>query len=141
MKKKYVLALLTSVLVLSSLALTGSKYMEDGVFKGESQSKYTGEPYWGQVTLTIKNDSVRLISFQILDKDKNEVFGPDYERYFKDNAMYVDQCRNEVKGIKAYTESFRKTGNVDQVDAITGATWSYNIFRDALKDALKKAKR
>jgi len=75
-----------------------------------------------------------------MDKEKNEVFGPDYERHFKDNAMYVDQCRNEVKGIKVYTEAFLKTRNVDQVDAITGATWSYNIFRDALKAALEKAK-
>ena len=113
MKKLHVFALLTSVIVLSSLALTGVKQMKDGVYQGESQSKYTAEPYWGQVTLKVKNDQVTLESFQILDKDKNEVFGPDYERYFKDNALYVDQCRNEVKGIKKYTESFTKTGNMD----------------------------
>ena len=141
MKKLHVFALLTSVIVLSSLALTGVKQMKDGLYQGESQSKYTTEPYWGQVTLKVKNDQVTLVSFQILDKDKNEVFGPDYERYFKDNALYVDQCRNEVKGIKKYTESFTKTGNMDKVDAITGATWSYNIFRDALKVALEKAKQ
>jgi major membrane immunogen (membrane-anchored lipoprotein) len=141
MKKVHVFALLVSVIVLSSLALTGAKQMKDGVYKGESQSKYTGEPYWGQITLEIKNDKVTLVSFQILDKDKNEVFGPDYERHFKDNAMYVDQCRNEVKGIRAYKESFLKTRDMDHVDAITGATWSYNIFRDALKAALEKAKQ
>jgi major membrane immunogen (membrane-anchored lipoprotein) len=139
MKKVHVFAMLASVIVLSSLALTGAKQMKDGVYKGESQSKYTGEPFWGQVTLEIKNDKVTLVSFQILDKEKNEVFGPDYERHFKDNAVYVEQCRNEVKGIRAYTDAFLKTKNMDQVDAITGATWSYNIFRDALKAALKKA--
>lgn len=120
--------------------MTGKTQFRDGVYKGESQSKYIAEPYWGQVTIRIKDDKVTLVSFQILDKEKNEVFGPDYEKHFKDNPEYIAQCRNEVKGIKAYTETFLKNSNVDKVDAITGATWSYNIFRDALKAALEKAK-
>ena len=68
------------------------------------------------------------------------MFGPDYEQHFKDNAEYVQQCRNEVKALKTYTEKYMKTSNMEQVDAITGATWSYNIFRDALKTALEKAR-
>jgi len=141
MNKLHVFALLTSVMVLSSLTLTGEKQMKDGLYKGESQSKYTSEKYWGQVILKVKNDKVTLVSFQILDKEKNEVFGPNYELYFKNNPEYVTQCRNEIKGIKAYTEAFLKNGNMEQVDAITGATWSYNFFRDALKVALEKAKQ
>lgn len=121
--------------------MTGTKQFKDGVYKGESQSKYTAESYWGQVTLKIKDDKVTLVSFQIVDKEKNEVFGPNYELYFKNNPEYVTQCRNEIKGIKAYTEAFLKNGNMEQVDAITGATWSYNFFRDALKVALEKAKQ
>ena len=140
MKKILVFALVMLALVLSSVAMTGTKQFKDGVYKGESQSKYIAEPYWGQVTLKIKNDKVTLVSFQIVDKEKNEVFGPDYERFFKGHPEYVAQCRNELKGIKAYTEAFMKTKNLEKVDAITGATWSYNIFSDALKAALKKAR-
>jgi major membrane immunogen (membrane-anchored lipoprotein) len=140
MNKLQVFALMAFVLVLSSVAMTGPKHFRDGVYQGESRSKYTSEPYWGQVSVEIKNDKVTLLSFQILDKEKNEVFGPDYERHFKDNAAYIDQCRQEVKGIKAYTEAFLKTRSMEQVDAITGATWSYNIFKDALNAALEKAK-
>ncbi|MDD4972101.1 MAG: FMN-binding protein [Paludibacter sp.] len=140
MKKITGIVILAIVLVICSLAMTGAKQFTDGVYRGESRSKYTAEPYWGQVTIEIKNDNVTLLSFQILDKEKNEVFGPDYERHFKDNPEYITQCRNEVKGIKAYTDAFLKTGTIGKIDAITGATWSYNIFRDALNTALDKAR-
>lgn len=130
--------LLALAIVTGSLSMTPPKQFRDGVYTGESQSKYTAEPYWGQVTVEIKNDKVSLLGFQILDKEKNEVFGPDYERHFKDYPQYVDQCRNEVKAIKAYREAFLKTGKIEQVDAITGATWSHNLFKGALKAALEK---
>lgn len=139
MKKLKRLALPVLVILLITVAMTPPKYFTDGVYKGESQSKYSAEPYWGQVTVEIKNDRVTLLGFQILDKEKNEVFGPDYERHFNGNALYVDQCRNEVKAIKAYQEAFIKTGNMEQVDAITGATWSYNLFRESMVSALKEA--
>jgi len=140
MKKIHVIVLFILAVVLSSAALKASKQFKDGVYTGESQSRYTSEPFWGQATVEIKNDKVVKLTFQILDKDKNEVFGPDYEQHFKDNAEYVQQCRNEVKALKTYTEKYMKTSNLEQVDAITGATWSYNIFRDALKTALEKAR-
>jgi len=138
MKKTHFL-LLALVIAFSSLALAPKKHFKDGIYKGESQSKYAAEPYWGQVSLEIKNDTISSFTFLIIDKEKNEVFGPDYEKHFKDNALYVDQCRHEVKGIKTYTDAFIKQKNMAQVDAITGATWSYNLFKDALNAALEKA--
>jgi len=139
MKKIYIIALLVIVVVLCLVSMTATKQLNDGIYKGESQSKYTAEPYWGQVTLEVKDDKVNLISFQIVDKDKNEVFGPNYERHFRSTPEYVTQCRLEVKGIKAYTEAFLKAKDISKVDAITGATWSYNLFRDALNAALEQA--
>lgn len=139
MKKIHALALLLFVVVLSSVALK-PKQFNDGVYTGESQSRYTNEPFWGQATVEIKNDRIIKLTFQIVDKEKNEVFGPDYEKHFVDNDEYVQQCRNDLKGLKTYTDKFMATQNMQQVDAITGATWSYNIFRDALKVALDKAR-
>lgn len=137
---KKLLILLLFFVVLISVAMTEKKQYNDGAFAGESQSSYTNEPYWGQATVEIKNDKIIKLTFQIVDKEKNEVFGPDYEQHFKGNDLYVQQCRNDLKGIKAYTDKYLKTSNLEQVDAITGATWSYNIFRDAVKVALEKAK-
>lgn len=131
--------LLTLAIVPGLISMTPTKQFRDGVYTGESRSKYSNEPYWGQVTVEIKNDKVTLLTFRIVDKEKNEIFGPGFERHFKGNAMYTEQCRNEVKAIKAYTEAFIKNGGIAHVDAITGATWSYNLFGDALKTALEKA--
>jgi major membrane immunogen (membrane-anchored lipoprotein) len=128
------------VLVLNTGTLNAKNQFKNGVYTGESRSNYTSEPFWGQVTLQIRNDSITLLTFLILDKDKNQVFGPDYEKYFKDNPVYIEQCRNEVKGIKTYTEAFLRTKSMEHLDAVTGATWSYNIFKDAMKATLEKAR-
>lgn len=141
---KKTITLLVFVLVLIAISAIGvisvQKNYKNGVFTGESRSRYTNEPYWGQATVEIKDDKVIKMTFQIIDKEKNEVFGPDYERHFKNNAEYIQQCRNDLKGIKAYTEKYMKTKDMEKIDAITGATWSYNLFKDALKAALDKAK-
>ena len=139
MKKLRVLVLISLAIALSSGTMGVKKQYKDGTYTGESQSRYKSEPYWGQATLEIKNDKIVKLTFQIIDKDKNEIFGPEYEQHFKDNPEYVQQCRNDLKGIKAYTEKFNQSKKLEQVDAITGATWSYNIFRDAIKVALEKA--
>jgi len=139
MKKLRVLVLISLAIALSSGTMGVKKQYKDGTYTGESQSRYKSEPYWGQATLEIKNDKIVKLTFQIIDKDKNEIFGPEYEQHFKDNPEYVQQCRNDLKGIKAYTEKFNQSKKLEQVDAITGATWSYNIFKDAIKVALEKA--
>jgi len=139
MKKLRVLVLISLAIAISSGTMGVKKQYKDGTYTGESQSKYKSEPYWGQATLEIKNDKIVKLTFQIIDKEKNEVFGPDYEQHFKDNPEYIQQCRNDLKGIKAYSEKFNQSKKLEQVDAITGATWSYNIFRDAIKVALEKA--
>ena len=138
MKKLKVLCLLLFAIVLSAGSMNVKKQYKDGTYTVESQSRYKDEPYWGQATLEIKNDKIIKLTFQIVDKDKNEIFGPEYEQHFKDNPEYVEQCRNDLKGIKAYTEKLNQSKKLEQVDAITGATWSYNIFRDAIKVALEK---
>jgi major membrane immunogen (membrane-anchored lipoprotein) len=139
MTKLRVLFLLSLAIALSSGTINVKKKYKDGIYTGESQSRYTGEPYRGQATLEIKNDKIIKLTFQIIDKSNNEVFGPNYEQHFKNNPEYMQQCRNDLKGIKAYTEKFNQSKKLEQVDAITGATWSYNIFRDAIKVALEKA--
>jgi len=140
MKKTPLFILLLVALLIGTAAFKPANRYKDGTYTGESQSKYQTEPYWGQATVEIKNDKVVKFHFQIIDKQKNEVFGPDYERHFKDKPEYVQQCRNDLKGVQAYAEKYRKTSDPEQVDAITGATWSYNIFQAALKAALDKAK-
>ena len=140
MKTSHVFAFLALALFLCSECYAGKQF-KDGIYKGESRSKYTSEHIWGKVKLKIKDDKVTLLSFQIVDKEKNEIFGSKYERHFKYTPLYVSQCRHNLTGMKMYTEAFLKTKSLKQIDAITGATWSYDLFRDALMAALEKAKQ
>jgi len=128
------------VILFSATASTQAKQFKDGIYKGESRSKYTHEPYWGQVKLKIKNDKVVWLRFRIIDKEKHEVFGPKYERHFKYTPRYIMQCRNELQGIKIYTEVFSKSKDIEQVDAITGATWSHNLLKSTFYITLEKAR-
>ncbi len=110
-----------------------------GVFKGESRARYTGENYWGVAELTIEDGRITCLDFYIIDKAKNEVFGEEYERHFKGMALYQEQCRNEWAALQIYPEEFLKKQNMNNVDAISGATWSYNLMKASIEEALKKS--
>lgn len=121
------------------LAFTPQRSYKDGVYHGESQGKYTAEPYYGEVKVTIKNGDIASVAYKIVDKAKKVDFDKGYEKYFKGNDEYVRQCRNDLVGVRRYPKMFMKTKDISKVDAISGATWSYNIFKAALAEALKKA--
>jgi major membrane immunogen (membrane-anchored lipoprotein) len=143
MKKNYASLMIVFVIVIAMItttAETSAKQFKDGVYKGESRSKYTHEPYWGQVRLKIKDDKVTWLKFRIIDKEKNEIFGPKYERYFKYTPRYIMQCHEELKGIEIYTEAFSKSKDIEQVDAITGATWSHDLLKSTFYVTLEKAR-
>ena len=78
------------------------------------------------------------IDFFIRDSVLHEPFDSLYEKYFKDNELYIQQCRNDWRGVQSYPKKLMETQNIDKLDAISGATWSYNIFRASVKEALKK---
>ncbi len=53
--------------------------------------------------------------------------------------MYVQQCRNDRRGVLSYPDTLLKYQDICKVDAIAGATWSYNLFRTSVKEALLAA--
>jgi major membrane immunogen (membrane-anchored lipoprotein) len=134
------ISIVISLCILSS-AFCSAKSLKDGTYKGESQASYTQEPYWGECTLTVKNNKVTGFDFYIIDKDKNQIFDKDYEKVFAGNDEYIRQCRNDLKGLQAYTETFRKRMKLSDVDAVSGATWSYTIFKTTVERTLEKAEK
>jgi len=52
--------------------------------------------------------------------------------------MYIDQCRNDWKGVQHYPAELLKKQKIDLVDAVSGATWSYIIFKASVEKALNK---
>jgi major membrane immunogen (membrane-anchored lipoprotein) len=142
MKKLILTFSVTGILILLGFTFIPKKnpYI-DGVYKAKSQAQYTYEPYVGYITITIKNGRLIDADFKIVDTAKNELFDERYEKYFEGNQHYIDQCRSDLKGVKAYPDILSKVNDIDKVDAITGATWSYNIFKDAVNKALIMARR
>jgi major membrane immunogen (membrane-anchored lipoprotein) len=111
----------------------------DGNYSGQSRSVYIDEPYWGSVRFTLKNGHYTGISFIIRDSSLHEAFDSIYEKHFLGNDLYIQQCRNDWKGVQTYPGKLVETRNINKIDAVTGATWSFNIFKASLIDALSKA--
>jgi major membrane immunogen (membrane-anchored lipoprotein) len=114
---------------------------KDGLYMGTSRASYIAEPYWGIVQIRIENGSFTGINFMIRDSNLHETFNENYEKHFQGNPVYIQQCREDWKGVQEYPKKLAEAQNPDKVDAISGATWSHNIFQASLKEALKSAKR
>jgi major membrane immunogen (membrane-anchored lipoprotein) len=142
MKPVYIIAVLmaaTSV-CFSQIAPVKTLY-KDGVYSGESQSVYKGEPYWGKVRVTIADGKLTDITFSIRDSSLHETFNTEYAKHFAGNEVYIQQTKNDYNGVLTYPRKLAEVQDTAKVDAISGATWSYNIFRSALSEAMKKAFR
>jgi major membrane immunogen (membrane-anchored lipoprotein) len=112
---------------------------KDGSFEGKSCSIYTGEPYWGIARIKIENGIYKEVSFMIRDSSLHETFSKKYAVHFKDNPVYIKQCKKDSKGVKAYPKKLVKKQDLDKVDAMSGATWSCNIFKASVNEAMKNA--
>lgn len=114
-------------------------YKYDGVYEGRSQEKYADEPFVGISCITIVKGKIEKMDFRIIDTSKNEIFDNTYEKYFIGNDEYINQCRNDWKGVIYYQDRLLKTQRLDRVDAVSGATWSYNLFKSSTSIAMRKA--
>jgi major membrane immunogen (membrane-anchored lipoprotein) len=119
---------------------TSSVTLKDGTYKGSSRAKYIYEPYWGNIQLTIKSGLISDIYFVIRDSNLHETFDGKYEKHFEGNPEYIQQSRNDWKGVQHYPKKLQEEQDISKIDAISGATWSYNIFKASFYEALKNAK-
>lgn len=149
MKTKVVMILLASLIIMSGIFFycysnndsnfTDTVKYKDGIYHGYSRSIYTYENFWGKVQLTIKNGTITNVEFGITNRDNNEVFSDTYERHYAGNDYYIQQCRNDWKGIQTYPQLLLQKQNINDIDVVTGATWSFNIFKDSVAIALREA--
>lgn len=121
------------------LAFTGGGPLKDGLFSGTSRAIYIDEPFYGSTRITVEDGQITKVEFTVRDSVKHEFFNGEYEKYMEGNELYIQQCRNDWKAMHAYPDSLLKYQDIDKVDAISGATWSYNIFRASALEALEQA--
>ncbi len=110
---------------------------KDGIYTGLSRGEYIYEPFWGISRIKIENGLFSEVKFSIRDSSLHEIFNGDYEKHFADNPEYIQQSRNDWAGVQAYPKKLSAVQDTNKLDAISGATWSYNIFRASVSNALK----
>lgn len=144
MKKKILAALLFAAV--SAAALTGcsSASYKDGTYTGKSEvhegdEEGNGDGY-GVVMITIENNVITACEYNTYETD-GTLKGDDYGKQDGEiaNKDYYAKAQKAVKACAVYAENLVGKELAD-VDAITGATISYNEFIEAVNDALNQAK-
>ena len=135
--------------LLAALALSacgGPASYKDGTYEGRSEPHEgdedgNGDGY-GVVRLTIKDNAITGCEFTTYElngdlKDENygmvdgEVKNPDF----------YNEAQKAIAAAPVYAAQLVETGDISKVDAISGATFNYNDFKDAVRDALNQAKK
>ena len=129
------------VVVMTPLALqqsAGTKYKE-GVYEVQDTPDYEG--YYCKAKVTIANNQIVNVEWNIFDQGrKDRVFDETYEEVYAGNTVYQQQCRDNLKGAKTYGAKLIETQDLNKVDSISGATWSYKKFKKIMELALEQAK-
>jgi major membrane immunogen (membrane-anchored lipoprotein) len=113
----------------------GTKVLRDGVYSGKSSADDDGAR--GEVTLTIAEGKIvdcRFVTRQKNGSLKDENWGKINGEI--SNRSYYDKAQLAVRAMDQYAESLRGSGDLRKVEAISGATISYNQFNEAVENAL-----
>jgi major membrane immunogen (membrane-anchored lipoprotein) len=129
------------MIILMLLAFSADTLYKDGNYSAVSRAVYTDEPFYGHAKIVIEKGKMIKVEFFVRDSLKHEYMDGKYEKYFAGNDEYVQQCRNDWKGIQDYPNRLLKSQDINKVDAVTGATWSYKLFKASVEEALAKAKK
>ena len=144
--KKVFAILLSVVLIASAFAGCGNsnRSYQAGTFPGMSaviagDEEGNGNGY-GEVTITIKDNVITACEFKTYEED-GTLKGEDYGMVDGEikNQDYYNKAQKAIKGSEEYAKNIVNKINPEDVDSISGATYSYNQFTDAVFDALDKA--
>ena len=116
-----------------SVDMTGVK---DGTFAADS-AKHDQLGY-SHVELTIENGAITKVVHTGFDKDgkqKDESYGADKPEGVRKKAQ------NAYKAIGSYASQLESKKDLAKVDAIAGATVSYDQFNEAVAKAVEAAKK
>jgi major membrane immunogen (membrane-anchored lipoprotein) len=117
----------------------GNTVLRDGVYTGRSGEDDTGA--WGEVTITVTDAKVQGCEFVTWEKDgtvKDENYGKINGEI--SNQAYYDMAQLAVRAMKKYAADYLRRGSLKDVEAVSGATISYNQFLEAAEQALENAK-
>lgn len=135
--KKIIFLIALFCLSFSLFAQTNN--LKNGTYEGRSSSIYDNEQYKGVTKITVRDGKILHVAFHIIDTLKRELFDQYYSSHYPYQPIYQKQCVEDWKGVVFYPKELLKKQDINNVDAVTGATWSHNLFVSSATIALKKA--
>lgn len=137
------LLLVGIVLALSLLTACGKKdfskmNFNDGEYQGHFNNDDKDYPSTADVTLTIEGGKITSCTAEFRDA-KGEIKDGEYGKDLGDENH--KKCQIAFEGFSQYPDKLVEVQDPDQVDAISGATISNKEFKEAIWDALSKAKK
>jgi major membrane immunogen (membrane-anchored lipoprotein) len=136
MGRKVIFVLFAAALL---LAACGQASYKDGVYSGRSGVDDTGA--WGEVTVTITDGRIVACTFITREKD-GTLKGEDYGKINGEIASqdYYDKAQLAVRAMEQYARDYVAKQRLKDIEAISGATISYDQFNEAVDDALENAR-
>ncbi|MDR3563952.1 MAG: FMN-binding protein [Negativicutes bacterium] len=112
---------------------------KDGTYVAKSSPDERGAV--GEIAITIEKGKISKTEYKGIQKDgkiKDKEYGMTNGKI--ENQDYYDKAQLALKATGTYTARLVETQSVAEVDAISGATVSFNQFTEAAKKALGQAK-
>lgn len=143
---RFALAAGLSVLMLTGCGGKKAAY-KDGEYEGKS-SVYENEDGsddgngYGVVNITIKDGAISACTYHTYEVDgtlKDEEYGKEGGRIA--NKDYYNKAQKANAACAEYADMLVQNGQLDGIDAISGATINYNEFVEAVENALKEAEK
>ncbi len=138
---------LTVMCTVAAMSLTGcgtSKSYNDGTYTGKSsvyENDGEGDGY-GEVSITIEGGKITECEFNTYEADgtlKDEDYGKQNGEIA--NKDFYSKAQKALLGSKEYAKLLVETGDYHSIDAISGATISYDQFMEAVANALDEAEK
>ena len=114
-----------------------AKY-KDGTY--EYQTPPDNERYYTKGTIVIEGGKITSVDWTIYDSNNNDrPFDETYYEVFPDSEYYAQQSRDDWSGSRGYADALIETQDIEEVDAVSAATWTNKKFKQFVRYALIEA--
>lgn len=122
-----------------AIARVESQGYKDGSYFAESEADSRG--WHALVEITVVNGRIASVYYDEIQRDDEGV----YQSRKSDDLNYADRWRrvsqvSQLSAFGGYENLLVLTGNIDEVDALTGATSAYESFEQLVHEALSEAR-
>ncbi len=111
--------------------------LKDGTYTAESSK--TDKGAYAKIILVIKGnqiDNVKFLNYDGKGNLKDENYGKS-----SGNEAFYKKAQQAVAGMKSFEKQINEKKDLGMVEAVSGATISYNQFKEAMEIALDKARK